>query len=177
MSDPESPSDHELLLRLRDGDDSAIEDLYPRHANDLHAFAARFLGQENAEDALQMTFERVLRRIETYKDSGGGRSWLWQIHRNVVYDVLRKRAREPLRAGPLDTGGDRIPPPAMTATGPDDPDDAKYRCLEVAFSRLAADDRREIDQGPGRGTGRNTWHAAVGRLRIAMTECLDVSAA
>ena len=104
----EGPADAELLDRMRDGDESALEALYARYGGLVYTLALRIVGDpELAREVLQDTFLRSWDGSEAY-DSERGRVpwWLMGIARNRAIDLLRSRShqarlreQEPLREG------------------------------------------------------------------------------
>jgi RNA polymerase sigma-70 factor, ECF subfamily len=88
-----------LLLAIRSGaDPAALERLLQRHEESLYALCRGILGQdEDAEDAVQETFLRVLRTVSRFRGGSSVRTWMTRIAVNVCLDG--KRARRP--AAPL----------------------------------------------------------------------------
>ena len=104
----EGPADAELLNRMRDGDEAALEALYARYGGLVYTLALRIVGEpELAREVLQDTFLRSWDGREAY-DPERGRVpwWLMGIARNRAIDLLRSRShqarlreQEPLRRG------------------------------------------------------------------------------
>ena len=93
---PQEPADHELLRRMRDTDESALETLYARYGGLVYTLARRIVGDtELAREVLQDTFLRAWDGRETY-DAARGRVawWLMGIARNRAVDVLRSRVHQ-----------------------------------------------------------------------------------
>jgi len=106
---PEGPADAELLDRMRDGDESALEELYARYAGLIYTLALRIVGDpELAREVLQDTFLRSWHGREVY-DPERGRVpwWIMGIARNRAIDLLlrsrshqaRLREQEPFARG------------------------------------------------------------------------------
>src|SRR5215468_4345628 len=92
----EEPADPELLRRMRQGDESALEALYARYGGLVFTLALRIVGDaELAREVLQDTFLRSWDGRETF-DPGRGRIpwWLMGIARNRAIDVLRSRPHQ-----------------------------------------------------------------------------------
>jgi RNA polymerase sigma-70 factor, ECF subfamily len=85
-------------------------ELFERHHLAIFRFLRRMLGQtELAEDLTQEVFLRAVRALESYREQGQERAWLFRITRNVLVDRRRLVARTPgmatLDERPLAVGG------------------------------------------------------------------------
>ena len=66
MSDP--LDDSALMLRYKDGDTSAFEDLYRRHNDGLYRYLLRLCrNQHTAEDLYQETWSKIVRSRSRYR--------------------------------------------------------------------------------------------------------------
>jgi RNA polymerase sigma-70 factor (ECF subfamily) len=73
------------------------------HLDALLRTGWRMLGtREAGEDAVQETVLRAWRYFGSYDPARSAKVWLFAILRNVVYDALRKRGREPRAEEGLD---------------------------------------------------------------------------
>lgn len=106
----------DVVVRMQQGDDSAVADLYGAFAES--AIRTAFLityDQAAAEDAVQEAFLQVLRRITTLRDPATFRSWFFQI----VVNTAKRSTRRRFRLLPFDeTHQER---PDLTAQPPDEP--------------------------------------------------------
>jgi len=95
--------DDELIARIAsgDGDDTALRELFSRHAPWLAARLRTALPPSDVEDVLQETFLAVWKGARTYQPRGAAGGWLWVIARNQAAMLVRKRgpASEPLSYG------------------------------------------------------------------------------
>src|SRR5262245_62152443 len=74
--------------------------LAERHRRELHVHCYRMLGSfQDAEDAVQETFLRAWRRLETFEGRSTFRAWLYRIATNACLDLLAKRRPEPATGG------------------------------------------------------------------------------
>lgn len=91
----EDTSTHALLVRLKHYNDDVAETLYLRYVQRFYNFAKKQgLSHEDAEDAVEETFDRVLTCIFNYNEArGGGEKWMWSICRHNVTDKLRERKK------------------------------------------------------------------------------------
>jgi RNA polymerase sigma-70 factor, ECF subfamily len=87
--------DDELIARVAggDGDDTALRELFTRHAPWLATRLRKALSPEDVEDVLQETFIAVWKNAKTYRPQGTPAAWLWVIARNQAALLLRKRGQ------------------------------------------------------------------------------------
>lgn len=83
-------NEHDLLLRLVDGDEEAFCELYAAYKNRLIYFAMRFLkSRECAEDVFQDTFATIWQGRKFLNPDASFSSYLYTIVRNRVLNQLR----------------------------------------------------------------------------------------
>jgi DNA-directed RNA polymerase specialized sigma24 family protein len=155
---------HELLVRFKKGDPAAIEALYVRYWGSFRTYALhRGLSLEQAEDAAQDAFDRIIDAIDTYDEAKrGGERWMWRICRNGVSQILRAQRARATRDGKL------------TATdpfwfegwllGPE-----FVRCLMESFAGLPVKDQQQIRNRIPSDTGSEP--GAFARWRDALRAC------
>jgi RNA polymerase sigma-70 factor, ECF subfamily len=90
--------DDELIASLASGDDTALRQLFDRHAPWLAARLRGALPPDDVEDVLQETFLAVWKNAKTYQPRGAPAAWLWVIARNQAA-LLRRHRGQP--AAPL----------------------------------------------------------------------------
>jgi RNA polymerase sigma-70 factor, ECF subfamily len=73
------------------GDTSAFAELYRRYAGMVRAIALVRLRTDEIADAVQETFLRALRRLNTLRKADAFGTWIAVIARNVVRDLERTR--------------------------------------------------------------------------------------
>lgn len=92
-----SEPDDVLVRRAVDGDQGAFTQLVRRHEGRVFAVALRMLGrEEDALDATQDAFLTVFRKAGQFRGESAFTTWLHRITVNACYDILRKKARQPL---------------------------------------------------------------------------------
>ena len=85
-----------LLAAARAGEESALEQLLLPHEPTLRAVCRGMLDKkEDIEDALQETYLRALRGLDSYRGEAQLRTWLVRIAVNVCSARLGKRREEP----------------------------------------------------------------------------------
>ncbi len=99
------PNDTDLMLRLQEGDDLALNALMTRWQQPLVHFIYRYIGDETeALDLAQETFVRVFESRHRYKPSAKFSTWLFTIASNLCRNFFRWQKRHP--TVPLATPGE-----------------------------------------------------------------------
>ena len=127
--------DDELVARVAAGDDTALRELFGRHAPWLAVRLRALLPAADVEDVLQETFLAAWRGAGGYRPQGAYGGWLWGIARRQAALLLRRR-------GPAEWTGTALA--AVLAAGqrdaPDPAETALARAeLEVAVAALGPD--------------------------------------
>jgi len=95
---PDSSDDEEnvrLMLRVKEGDMRAFEQLVELHQRAVIGTVARMLNNhEDAHDIAQQVFVRVWRSAERYERSAKFTTWLYTIMKNLVFNEMRRRGRK-----------------------------------------------------------------------------------
>jgi len=132
--------DDELIAAIAGGgDDTALGELFTRHASWLAARLRKALPADDVEDVLQETFIAVWKGAGTYQSRGTAANWLWVIARNQAALLLRKRGQPP------------VPLPEEAAEPGADPAEAALARAELAVAAAAA------LGGPDRAGEREVW--------------------
>ena len=90
--------DDDLVARVAAGDDTALRELFGRHAPWLAVRLRAVLPAADVEDVLQETFLAAWRGAGGYRPQGACGGWLWGIARRQAALLLRRRG--PGRSGP-----------------------------------------------------------------------------
>ncbi len=88
--------DLSLMVRIRDGDTKAFEELIEAHQRAVIGTVAKMLGNPSeAEDIAQQVFIRVWKSANRYEPQAKFTTWLFTITRNLVFNEVRRRQRKP----------------------------------------------------------------------------------
>ncbi|NNE60826.1 MAG: RNA polymerase sigma factor [Woeseia sp.] len=87
--------DRQMAQRLLAGDEAAFRQFFDEHYGRLYRFALSRLGgdQVAAEDIVQQTLSKALRKLASYKAESQLQTWLCAICRNDIADWYRARGR------------------------------------------------------------------------------------
>lgn len=89
-------ADQAILVRLRDGDDLALNELMVRWRKPILAYLYRTVGHyETAADLAQEVFVRVYRSRKRYRPKGSVSSYLFTIAANLARNHFRWSKRHP----------------------------------------------------------------------------------
>jgi RNA polymerase sigma-70 factor (ECF subfamily) len=95
MAGRDDASDAELMRRVAEGSDEALDALYRRFARAIMGLAAHSLDRAAAEDILQDVFMAIWRKAGSFDpERGTVRSWVMQIAHFRVLNELRRRSRQ-----------------------------------------------------------------------------------
>ncbi len=113
---PPAPApDQVLAIRIRAGDELALDQALGRHWGPLFRYARRMVEDTDlAEDLVQETFLRLWERRRKL-DPTALRAYLYRIVHNLALDELRRRRRH--QAWALVAPRDPAPPPRTPVTG------------------------------------------------------------
>ena len=83
-----------LLLRLAEGDEEALGELYHRARSAVYGLALSYLKHSHdAEDVTQDTFVRVWENAPRYHAQGTPLAWILAVARNLALMKLRERGK------------------------------------------------------------------------------------
>jgi len=89
--------DIRLMLRVRDDEPGAFEELVERYQHRLVGVMHHLVGSaEEAEDLAQEVFLRVYRARKKYRPRAKFSTWLFTIANNLALNSLRSRQRKPV---------------------------------------------------------------------------------
>jgi RNA polymerase sigma-70 factor (ECF subfamily) len=101
-------SDADLLVRYREGDETAFREIVERYKNPLYSFLRRFLNQDDiVEDVFQETFLQLYSSQDKFDADRPLRPWLFTIAANKAKDSLRRQQRKSaVKFGAMADSGD-----------------------------------------------------------------------
>jgi len=141
--DPLSPpSDHALMLAVRDGDLDGLGELFERHHSALFGYLCKLTGDRTAaEDLAQIVFERMLKYRHTYRDEGHFAAWMYQVARRSAADHFQRSAAAPRALEPTELAAlpEEAPHAGEHAAANDD-----RALLHSALARLDRADREVL---------------------------------
>ena len=134
--------DREDMLRLRSGNDPALNALMERHGERLFQYLLRQLSnQSEAEDIVQETFVRIYHNRDRFDAKQRFSTWLYTIATNLLRDRFRWIKRHPQTS--LDSatpqGGSLLDALPESNPGPDE---------QLAFGERAAQVQHAIQSLP-----------------------------
>jgi RNA polymerase sigma-70 factor (ECF subfamily) len=88
-------SDEDLVLRARDGDAEAFEELYERYFKRVYLFVdKRLRNSADAEETVQEAFINIFRSISSYRGDSPFSAWVFGVTRRTIAGRF-KRKRHP----------------------------------------------------------------------------------
>src|SRR5215212_11399723 len=91
-------TDHELIERVRGGDDEGFRLLVERHSRAIYRSAYRITGNSaDADDVVQETFMRAYRQLSNFESRAALTTWLHRIAVNCSLDLIDSRKRRDSR--------------------------------------------------------------------------------
>ncbi len=134
------PDDSALMLRFKDGDARAFEELYRRHNDALYRYFLRLGGDAAAaEDLYQEAWSKIIRARSRYRPSAKFTTYLYRVAHNCFIDYVRRnrRYRSGIDVDPDSQAGQEESPEAQTETS------LARRRLEKALATLP-DEQRDV---------------------------------
>lgn len=116
--------DQRLVTRMLAGEQAAFDDFFGKYFDRLYRFALVRLDQDThaAEDVVQQTLCRAMRKIKLYRGEAALFTWLCQICRNSIADSFRGKAPSSSSSVPFeDTEEIRAALETLSSLSTDDP--------------------------------------------------------
>lgn len=111
--------DHELVQRLRAGDEAAFMELVNAYDAQLRRLARTFVRTDAlADDVVQETWLAVVRGIDRFEERSSLKTWIFRILGNRARTRAVREARQvPFSSLSGDEGGPAVDPDAFAADG------------------------------------------------------------
>lgn len=85
-----------LMLRVKEGDVEAFEQLIEIHQGPIVGTVSKMLGgASDSEDIAQQVFLRIWKSAARYEPTAKFTTWMFTITRNLVFNETRRRQRKP----------------------------------------------------------------------------------
>ena len=141
-------ADLELVERIRQGDQSALDVLYRRYSSPVYSLVWKILqNAEEAEDVALDVFWQVWRQADRYDPSRGAPpAWIFTLARSRAIDRLRARSRREDRTVSIDDPGLNIDPLDDNAS-PDEVVSFRQNrdAVRAAMTKLSAVQREAVE--------------------------------
>ncbi len=162
-----------LIAKIRAGDVPALERLVDKYIPQLIGFF-RYLRVPElmVDDLVQETFERFLRRLETYDQEKKFSAWLLTIGRNLYFDECRRQVRQKDHQADIMPGHQATPEEEVVVKQSASEllstlnDQERFLVDLRIFQGLAFAEIAELT-GENDATIRSRFFRLMGRLRIA----------
>ena len=87
-------TDQELVLRAKQGDQAAFEQLVADNQNKVYSLCVRLTGdREEGADLAQEAFLRAWQALPSFQGESSFSTWVYRLATNVCIDFLRRQAR------------------------------------------------------------------------------------
>jgi len=190
--DAESVSDEQLMLRYRDGDAAAFEELYGRHRGGVFRYVLRQVGLRSAaEEVFQEIWMNLISSRTRYRVEARFATFLYHVAHNCVIDHFRRKT--PLHLISLDDDPDE----AVQVAGPERDQPERAVAMRQSAAKLLnalallPPEQREVFllheeggltleeiaavTGTGRETAKSRLRYALARLRQGVEHEADVA--
>ncbi len=95
MFNTQQQDEHQVILRLRQGDEHAFTKIYSEYSRKLYLHVLKVAKDRDvAEGLLQEIFIKVWDNRTTFDPSQSFQAWLYTVARNSVYSHFRQLAKE-----------------------------------------------------------------------------------
>lgn len=150
---PAPQTDESLMFSYRDGDMQAFRELYDRHSQGLYLFVAwRSPRRDWVDEIVQDTWASLHQARARYQPQAAFRTYLFQIARNKLIDLLRQNRRTVLAS--------------EWSNGADEDDDGIERLVDAANDTPSPETILETNQQT------QILHAAIRTLPSEQREAL-----
>ncbi len=144
----------ELVIKAKQGDKSAFEQLVRQYEKKVYNIALRMSGSpEDAFDLAQEAFLNVYRSLGNFREDAAFSTWLYRIVSNVCLDFARKKAN-------------RLKHEQYFITHDDDESDQMAEVPDLRYSPETQQERKQLAEALALGIGKlSPEHRQVFLLR------------
>ena len=83
-----------LVHQCIDGDHEAMGRLYERCSGRVYSLMVRIVGQQDADDAMQLAFIQIFRKLVRFSGGSSLETWIYRVATNEALQFLRRRKRD-----------------------------------------------------------------------------------
>ncbi len=83
-----------LVRQCIDGDHAAMGLLYERCSSRVYSLMVRIVGQQDADDAMQLVFMQIFRKLDRFSGGSSLETWIYRVATNEALQFLRRRKRD-----------------------------------------------------------------------------------
>jgi RNA polymerase sigma-70 factor (ECF subfamily) len=149
--------DAQLMLRVREGDDTSFALLLERHRGPVVHFVYRMVGnQAVSEELAQEVFLRVYKSRGSYEPTAKFTTWLYRIATHLALNAIRNGKKERNQQSldePLPDGGERQVADVSASAEDRLVDDVRVREVRVAIAGLPEKQRAAVLMHKYQGLG------------------------
>lgn len=88
-------AEKDLIIRAKQGDKNAFDELFKRHAKKVRRIAFGIIGESDADDVVADTLLRAYQSLKTFRGDASFSTWLCRMAINTALLSLRKRSTMP----------------------------------------------------------------------------------
>ena len=164
---------NKYIMRIKDGDMSAFDQLYTETSKGVYFMALSVLKDRGlAEEIMQETYIRMLKNIDSFDDGKNAMNWLLTMAKNLAINLYNRNKRE------IITDPSLVAPDAQYTMRDNGLIDMALRNLSqtefnvLTLCELKGYKRREVAQMLDMPIGTVTWHynRALKKLREILSK-------
>ena len=141
----ETTTEDELVQKILDGNDKAVEELLGRYLKPVYNFIYRITNDRiSAEDIAQDTFIKLWKNLSRFDRSKNLKTWIFTIAKNTAFDYLKKKKEIPFSNFTDDEGENWLENSADENILPDEILDEPYNTIKSRHQRALVRLRKNI---------------------------------
>ncbi len=83
------------------GSNLVFSDIYEEFHAKIHRYLSRIVGEQEAEEVAQVVFEKISRRLHSFKAESKLSTWIYRVATNTAFDTLKSSSYKHSPSGPL----------------------------------------------------------------------------